>query len=226
MSDAQSGENRARLKIFLLCLVSALGNVLSGVTASALHAPLYLDTLFNCAVTFAAGFVPGLLTGALLFPLFSGWTRICLMRVPPAAFWPTNFFVICVISEIVLVWLFRSRLTANAPALDDSGEKPFARSFAGAVSPLMALIALDCVVVSVTGGLVDYTVYTLFAAPSVKNPENIFKLGLLRGSLPFLFSAILSRIPINIVDRFIVIFGGYGVSLLYRRFLGFDKTRG
>jgi len=32
-----------------------------------------------------------------------------------------------------------------------------------------------------------------------------------------LAAAVLSRIPINIVDRFIAIFGGYGISLVLRK---------
>jgi hypothetical protein len=48
-------------------------------------------------------------------------------------------------------------------------------------------------------------------------PEDTFKLGLIRNNMPVLAAAILSRIPINIVDRFIGIFCGYGISLLYRR---------
>jgi hypothetical protein len=40
--------------------------------------------------------------------------------------------------------------------------------------------------------------------------------------MPVLAAAVLSRIPINIVDRFIVVFGGYGISLLYRKW-AFDR---
>jgi energy-coupling factor transport system substrate-specific component len=37
--------------------------------------------------------------------------------------------------------------------------------------------------------------------------------------MPLLPTTILSHIPINIIDRFIVIFGGFGISLLYRKWL-------
>jgi hypothetical protein len=46
-----------------------------------------------------------------------------------------------------------------------------------------------------------------------------FCAGLLRNNVPFLPTAILSRIPINIADRFIVIFDGYGISLFFRKWL-------
>jgi hypothetical protein len=84
----------------------------------------------------------------------------------------------------------------------------------------MALAALDCLLISVVGGIIDFVLYNLLAAPRGAYPEDIFKLGLYRNNVPALAAAILSRIPINIVDRFIAIFGGYGISLLYRRFAG------
>ncbi len=82
----------------------------------------------------------------------------------------------------------------------------------------MLIVAFDCIVVSVTGGIIDFF-FTLFSAPKAFYPEDSFKLGLLRNNVPLLASTILSRIPINIVDRFFIIFGGYGVSLLYRKIL-------
>jgi hypothetical protein len=51
------------------------------------------------------------------------------------------------------------------------------------------------------------------------SPEDRFKLGLLRSNMPLLWASILARFPINIVDRFIVMFGGYSVSLGIKRFL-------
>jgi hypothetical protein len=47
--------------------------------------------------------------------------------------------------------------------------------------------------------------------------EDAFKIGLLPSGIPVLAMDILSRIPVNIVDRFIVIFGGYFISGIYRK---------
>jgi hypothetical protein len=55
--------------------------------------------------------------------------------------------------------------------------------------------------------------------------EDTFELGLLRNNVPVLAAAILSRIPINIVDRFFAIFGGYGLSLLFRRLITKSVTQ-
>jgi len=95
-------------------------------------------------------------------------------------------------------------------------------TFIGVASLLLVLAVLDCVVISVTGGIIDYAL-TVFSMPRTFSPEDNLKLGLLRNNVPLLATAILSRIPINIVDRFIVVFGGYGVSLLYRKWIYSEK---
>jgi hypothetical protein len=48
-------------------------------------------------------------------------------------------------------------------------------------------------------------------------------MGLLRNNVPVLATSILSRIPINIIDRFIAVFGGYGISLIFRKWLNRDN---
>jgi hypothetical protein len=88
------------------------------------------------------------------------------------------------------------------------------------MASFLFLALADCVVISVLGGLIDYIVYMRMSQPrSTFSPEDIFKLGLLRNNIPVLWSDILARIPINLIDRFVVIFGGYGVSRLMVRFL-------
>jgi len=63
-----------------------------------------------------------------------------------------------------------------------------------------------------------------FSVPWKYSPSDIFKLGFLRHNAPVLAAGILSRIPINIVDRFIVIFGGYGISLIFRKWLSANSV--
>ena len=91
----------------------------------------------------------------------------------------------------------------------------------------LLLVILDCAAISVAGGIIDTILFNIPGGPQQEVlPHSVYtlKLGLLRGNMPFLAAAILARIPVNIVDRFIVIFGGYGVSILYRGFLGKDKA--
>jgi hypothetical protein len=95
-------------------------------------------------------------------------------------------------------------------------------SFTGIGALLLVLAMLDCVVMSITGGIIDY-ILIVFSTPRTFSPEDSFKLGLLQNNVPLLATAILSRIPINIFDRIIVLFGGYGISLLYRKIIFSEK---
>jgi hypothetical protein len=82
------------------------------------------------------------------------------------------------------------------------------------------LAVFACIIESVLGGVIDYVLFTMLGETKFQySPEDRFKLGLLRSNMPLLWASILSRLPINIVDRFIVIFGGYSLSLGIRRFL-------
>jgi hypothetical protein len=177
--------------------------------------PLYLDTVFTVAVCFSVGLWPGLLTGALLYPLLTPVVLKFILSAPYDMLLIRNVFVICTIIEVLLVCFYIKKIKVRHTAFL---EKPSMHSFLGIIPLLLTLVALSCIAVSITGGIIDYIIST-FNMPRTYYPEDTFKLGLLRNNVPLLASAILSRIPINIVDRFFVIFGGFGISLLYRRFL-------
>jgi len=203
-------------KIALICLVSSLLNtLLSHFITGVCGLPLYLDTLFTVAVYFSVGLFPALIT-AILLPVFTAFEYTWIFNLEIETVWGAYPFVLCIIFEVLLVFYFRKKLKP----LDAAFRKNLSLfAFINLAPLLMLIVVLDCIVVSVTGGIIDY-ILTLFSAPKVFYPEDSFKIGLLRNNVPLLASSILSRIPINIVDRFITIFGGYGVSLLYRKILG------
>jgi len=222
MTNIQSAENKVSTykiaeisKIVLICLLSGLFNTLiSYLLNGVCGLPLYFDTLFTIAVFFSAGLIPALIT-AILLPVFTTFEYIYLMNLEAETAWWTYLFVLCVIFEVFVVFIFRKKIK---PLDDAFRKKPALYAFINLATLLMLIVVLDCIVVSVTGGIIDFFL-TMLSAPKAFYPEDSFKLGLLRNNVPLLASAILSRIPINIVDRFFVIFGGYGVSLLYRKFL-------
>ena len=209
----------AILKITILCFASALGNfLLSYFVSDIFRFPLYLDTVFTVAVCFTAGLVPGILTGVLISPLLSPLAHFFLLKDPIETFWAGRIFTICVLAEIVLVCFFMKKNKAREAAFL---AKPSLSLFISLAPILLTLAALSCIVVSITGGVIDF-VLTQISTPRPYSPEDTFKLGLFRNNIPVLAAAILSRIPINIVDRFIVVFGGFGISLLYRKWLRND----
>jgi hypothetical protein len=206
--------NRIQLwKLLVLCVASALGNVVLSYFITDI--PLYLDTVFTAAVCFAAGLLPGLLTGALLTPLCFLLIGRRLLGFPVETDWAGYIFTLCVIAEIILVCFYHARMKEREA---EFLKAPSLTSFIGVASHLLVLVAVDCIVISIMGGIIDYFI-TMFSMPRAYYPEDTFKLGLLRNNVPVLAAAVFSRIPINIVDRFIVIFGGYGISLLYRKML-------
>ena len=207
-------------KIITLCLVSAMLNQVPVYTLTGI--PLYLDTVFTIAVFFSLGLIPAIITGIFLHLLF-----VQLLLIPavhmfvygtdPAQMHITwHLFVLCIIVEILLVHYFHKRWLKGQEAVFLA--KPTLNSFIGMVPLLLMLTALVCIAVSITGGIIGFFL-TQYNATRLYAPEYIFIVGLLRNNISILASAILSRIPINTVDRFFVIFGGYGISLLYRKWL-------
>ncbi|AEF82653.1 hypothetical protein [Leadbettera azotonutricia] len=208
--------------MLVLCLVSALGNAALGILVSGIFgAPLYLDTVFTVAIIFSFGLLPGMLTGVLLYPLCE-ILRNLLFHSGESIFWAGNAFVLCTVTEMLLVCFFRTKLKMRQRLF--AKEAPLS-SFISTAARLMVLVALDCILISIMGGIIDFALFKLVSAPRGLYPEDIFKLGLIRNNVPVPAAAILSRIPINIVDRFIAVFGGYGISLLYRR-IGEDSDGG
>jgi len=210
--------NRIKLlKIAVLCVVSAFVNALGSYLHTKTGIPLYINTVFNAAICFSAGLAAGIITGALLFPIMEFWLNIFL-RGPSLGF-SGNVWVICIVAEILLVWFFYKKMKEREAVFL---KNPDLYTFIGVAVQLLVLAVLDCIVVSVTGGIIDY-VLSSFSMPRTFSPEDNLKLGLLRNNVPLLATTILSRIPINIVDRFIVIFGGYGISLLFRKWMSNEQ---
>jgi hypothetical protein len=206
-----------QLKILILCIVSAIGNAaLCHLVTNVANVPLYMDTMFTIAMCFSAGLLAGVLTGALFSPLCFYFVTRYILGLSVTLSFIRNIYLICIVVEAVLVCIYYSKIkTREAVFL----EKPSFNSFIGVGIDLLVLVALDCITVSITGGIIDF-VLTINSAPRTFSPEDTFKLGLLRNNVPVLATTILSRIPINIIDRFIAVFGGYGISILFRKWLG------
>jgi len=206
-------------RISKLCVLSAFGNILGSLLHTKTGIPLYIDTIFNAAICFSAGLIPALVTVTLVYPVMDFLVNRYIRILPVELGFFSNVWVICMIVEILLIWLFYKKMKKREAVFL---EAPGLNTFTGVAVQLLVLAVIDCVVISVTGGIIDYAL-TVSSMPRSFSPEDYFKLGLLRNNMPLLATAILSRIPINIVDRFIVIFGGYGISLLYRKWLNKDK---
>jgi hypothetical protein len=196
------------IKLPLFCIFAVAGNLLlSNFCVYFMKFPLFLDTVFNVAVTFAVGLIPGLVTVLLSY---------FVIAIRNNSFSP---FILCSIAEVIIVY----RLKPTVPKKIHPGES-LARSASPEIkinalvsvfAKLMVLYIACFLAISVLGGMIDFFFYGIWSNPKLYfSAEDAFKIGLLRSDIPLLAMDILSRIPVNIVDRFIVIFGGYFVSRL------------
>jgi len=165
---------------------------LSTLFLHVIRVPLYLDTVFSAAVCFSAGLIPGLGTALLTSILFG---------IRDGGFTP---FIICSLAEVLLVWRLKP-----AESLTEKGIP----SLVSLMGSLLLLFITACISVSILGGIIDFIYHSVFAVDKFYfSPEDTVKISLIRSGIPTLTMNILSRIPVNLVDRFIVIFGGYFIS--------------
>lgn len=187
--------------LFSLCFLAMKANNYMGVTVRIFKLPLFLDTMFTCALSFAGGIVPGLMVVVL--------TAVDVI-LRGKEFWP---FQLCSLAEVLLICLLRPGKNRRSSSLKGAGPEKTA-SFISTLAVLLVLYAAACITISVLGGIIDFVLYDILAEnKAYHSPEDTFKIGLLRGASPIVVTNILARIPINIVDRFIVIFGGFSLSL-------------
>jgi len=189
------------IKISALCIIAAALNfTLTFLSVPVLKIPLFLDTIFTAAVTFSAGLIPGLITAVLTW---AAGPFIDNGQLSP--------FVICSIAEVFII--NRLKPSSGIVLNEYKNEKTLAKNIS-ILARLMLLYIAASMVISILGGLVDFIFYSVL--PNSKghiSAEDIYKAGLQQSRFPVLVMNILSRIPVNLVDRFIVIFGGYFISL-------------
>jgi len=178
-------------------ITAALLNILlSSFVMNFLRFPLFLDTVFTAAISFSFGIIPGIFTALLT------WFLPCVYY---SGF---NFYFLCSVAEVLII-------CASKPSAIDTpfyaSKEKIAASLTALVSKLFLLYILCAVTISVIGGVVDYITH-LFVERNYYSVDDLFKQGLFMSNMPVLAVNILSRLPINIVDRFIVIFSGYLIS--------------
>jgi hypothetical protein len=99
---------------------------------------------------------------------------------------------------------------------------------AGSFNTLTALLILSlemCLVISITGGLIAWLILLLDSASNTTLvPHNYYFLGLLLNHVPLPLAEIVARIPVNIPDRLLSVYGGYGIAALLKNTRIFGLT--
>jgi hypothetical protein len=205
--------------LLVFCFAGAVLNVYTGnFFRDALGVPLFMDTLFTVAMSFYGGPVYGVLTGLLTNPIinmidFYGWAD--------------NLYALCnaaaALVTVLFIRLFPAELRFGAGKAAKTGESETRadnsrlRALMNILVTLLLLSFVMHIAMSILGGLITVLINAFSQGSSSPSPERLFKLALLRKELPSAAIEILSRIPLNIIDRLLSVFGGYGVAALLHR---------
>ena len=216
---------------FIFCIVGALLNmIVYNVLISMTGLPLYLDTIFTITVTLICGPLWGILTGAL--------TNIISITAFGLEWY---LFAICNIATALITWLFirffplelnlrmnaasagNVVVTANtafaAKPLFQTDSRRLSERLSAVMDRLIVLTLLSfalCLVMSILGGCISVLVGFYKASVNPFNAESVNPAAvqtMFHGNIPILLNEILSRIPINIIDRFISVFAAFGAAL-------------
>jgi|GEM_PF-421821 len=202
------------IKLPIICILAIGANLLVMVFRHLQQHPLFIDTVFTVAVTFALGLVPGIAVAVLT------WIADGIIG---SAWQPFHPFVLVAIAEVFLVYALRpadlplsqvSVFKEQNPAIRD---RRLVAIFG--VFMRLAMIYIVCAIVaSVLGGVIDFLYHTVWGA---QRPYyiglNAFRMALSQDGVPVILAEILSRFQVNVIDRLIVVSGGYIVSRMIIR---------
>jgi hypothetical protein len=199
-------------KVAWLMLAGIVGAFLNFGTMvlfqNVLHIPLFMDTMFTVAFTFLGGLPCGLAV-AVLSQLV---TNLLL-----SSSLPLYLYTLCSILTAVITAVFMRLfpLERSVAALE------YRRVFEK-FAVLFVLSLTLCIAISLLGGIIGTVVQTFFTPRDAYGAEIfIFRRMLERKGFPLLAVEVLCRIPVNILDRLVSVFGGYGfaaaVTALSRR---------
>ena len=214
---------RKTILLVVLCLAGALLNILINkfLISTETLALLYMDTIFTIALTFTGGLFWGALCGTL--------TNLIEQTIFPWG-WEGYLYAICSIATALITWQFirffprELNLDAKHKELYRAPESnPRSTRLAKIINCAIVLLLLSfalCLAMSVLGGLI--TTIIIAIRPSLSGAWGVSGIRILSGAMfqqnyPILLVEITSRIPINIIDRPIATFAGFGIALLLRK---------
>jgi len=213
------------ITLSLVCGLAVAANLLVMTFRDFFWFPIFLDTLFTAAVTFAFGFIPGIAVAVLTWVADSFLVGI----------YPFHPFILVAIVEVSLIRILKP-VAPEIPRLPQSAA-PKAVMQDGKILAVSGLfvrlvpIYFACVIAaSVMGGLIDFVYHTMMG---VERPHltgtNAMVMAFMQSGIHVLPANILSRLSVNIIDRFVVVFVGYlialGISLALQAFFPQVKRR-
>jgi len=92
------------------------------------------------------------------------------------------------------------------------------------MNKIIVLILLSfalCIAMSILGGLISTFIQTISASTADETQLSALFGASMFSEYPLVLMEILSRIPVNIIDRLIVAFCGFGIALIINRLMIF-----
>ena len=186
-----------------ICLVVVVAGILDFATATlfqtVLHVPLFLDMTFAMAVLFAYGVLPAIMT--YVVNVICGCIKLVILYGKNDYVY---LFTLSALTIILVTWAFVRK--------KENLKKGVKLTFLYILSAAVCA-ALACSVVS---GIISYFTYSLNVEAG---PFDKIIFAFSGDQMGVLASCILGRIPITILDRIITTFAGFGIYILYTRFM-------
>jgi len=185
---------------------------------------LYLDIIFTIAVVFLAGLLPGIICAVLTTGIYSIFYYFVFGSV---YHWTWYFYILCSITAVFIVLMFLRFFRSECEKVSFFAEQntdtvSVKHQFFITIIMLTVLSLVVSILISVTGGLISTVIsITGKVIPEDVPPETWLRMGFIRQGFGLLPSEILGRIPVNLIDKTISVFAGFGIAFLVKKF--FEK---
>ncbi len=187
----------------LLCLLAQAGNLLTSfLVADVCRLPLFFDTAFSVAVTFYAGFMPGVAVAASY-----NFLRIFFITLAGnrQTYPSEGLYFLCGVAIVVITWFF-SRDKQN-----------FRITWYITALYLVLIALLTAFASSIIGAGVETFNRIHFHGMAYASPVEYFVRTFLGENVGIFVSCAFARIPVTVLDRLCTTFAGYGIFLLLTR---------
>lgn len=178
----------------ILALIFTPLNILISYLSTVFQFPFFMDMIFIYAASFF-----GLTCGIIVGMGSSFFTAVFIQHILMH-----GMYSICCITGSLLTWLLITR------------EKNFESSVLFWIR-LVLLFFISTIVISLEGSMIYY----IFFSNSVGQNENstvmFLTYTLVLQNFGLVISAFLARLPVNLFDKALAVFGGFGIFVLTRR---------
>jgi len=201
---------RKKLIIIMVCIAGVLLNFAISRLNTFAGLPFYLDTILTISITLVLGPVWGAICGTLTNIMghtiwFWGWAGYLFILCQIATAYITGAFMHFFPKEMY-PGIIRTALKA-------SHNKSRSIILRDKIIILFLLALVLSIAISIIGGTISTFIIILYPAFDREPGLSTLTVNMFSNSIPIFIREILSRVPINIVDRLISVFAAYGIAV-------------